>query len=212
VGTAGCHHGPVPTLADLVATLDSIPRRSDTPPTIYARRPWTADSEATVLYGERSVESVTAPGFTYVLEVYLAKEVIEVWSLWRDGKTPTLTDAIGAVIWYAEYDAYEPVDEADKLVVHLCDLTRLLEAHGEEQWALWLAERRDRIAHGEGHALRQLRDSFGGMGSVNDLLINPINGHHVNPADVADVNQRLCDLRATVWTSLQTVLRQLDRP
>jgi hypothetical protein len=208
----------MPTLADLIASLDTIPERNPSGEVgvIYARRPWSPDSEAVVLYGERSVESVTMPGFTYLLEVGLCKEVIEVWSSWRDGRTPTLTEAVGAVIWYGEHDAYEPVDELDKIRTHLLtdlsDLIRLLDTHREEHWASWLAERRDRIAHGDEHALRQLRSSFGGMGSLNDLVIHPINGHRIGDTDVERVNQQVRDLLTKVWTGLQAVLRELDRP
>ena len=82
---------------------------------IYARRPWGPDSEAVVVHGKHIVESVTAPGFTYMLEVDLAKEAVEVWSSWREGRIATLTEAISAVIWYAEHDAYQPVEAFDKI-------------------------------------------------------------------------------------------------
>jgi hypothetical protein len=102
------------TLAELIASLDDFRRndRYEPAPIIYARRPWTLSSEATVLYGERSVEPASAPGFVYLLEVELATDAIEVWSIWRDGRTPTLAEAVGAVIWYAEHDAYEPTDNS----------------------------------------------------------------------------------------------------
>ena len=82
---------------------------------IYARRPWGPDSEAVVVHGKHIVESVTAPGFTYMLEVDLAKEAVEVWSSWREGRIATLTEAISAVIWYTEHDAYQPVEAFDKI-------------------------------------------------------------------------------------------------
>jgi hypothetical protein len=34
--------------------------------------------------------------------------VVEVWSAWRNGQAPNDTEACGAVIYYAEHDAYEP--------------------------------------------------------------------------------------------------------
>jgi hypothetical protein len=51
-----------------------------------------------------------ASGFMYMLEADLVKEIIEVWSEWREGRTPTLAEAVGAVIWYAEHDAYQRTD------------------------------------------------------------------------------------------------------
>ncbi|WP_300612273.1 hypothetical protein [Trebonia sp.] len=35
---------------------------------------------------------------------------IEVWSEWREGRTPTLAEAVGAFIWYAEHDTYQRTD------------------------------------------------------------------------------------------------------
>lgn len=46
----------------------------------------------------------------YMLEADLVKEVIEVWSEWGEGRTPALAEAVGAVIWYAEHDAYQRTD------------------------------------------------------------------------------------------------------
>jgi hypothetical protein len=46
----------------------------------------------------------------YMLEADLVKQVIEVWSEWGEGRTPTLAEAVGAVIRYAEHDAYQRTD------------------------------------------------------------------------------------------------------
>ena len=78
------------------------------------------DDEATIFVKDGSVDESTEslvlaegdeppPGFKYLLEVYLAKEVIEVWSKWRGGKRPSLTERIAAVAHYASHDAYLPV-------------------------------------------------------------------------------------------------------
>lgn len=67
---------------------------------------WLPDSEAIVSYEDEIVFGE----FTYFLEVYLAKEVVEVWSKWRSGQKPNIEDICEAVIYYAEYDAYLPAD------------------------------------------------------------------------------------------------------
>jgi hypothetical protein len=41
-----------------------------------------------------------------MLQADLVKAVIEVWSKWREGRTPTLAEAAGVVIWYVGHDAY----------------------------------------------------------------------------------------------------------
>jgi hypothetical protein len=46
----------------------------------------------------------------YLLEVVIAKEVLQVWSAWRQGRVPSLDEACAAIVHYAEWDAYMPVD------------------------------------------------------------------------------------------------------
>ena len=49
-----------------------------------------------------------AQGMSYLLEVFLAKEAVQVWSEWRGGREPSVADKCVAVIYYAENDAYLP--------------------------------------------------------------------------------------------------------
>lgn len=51
------------------------------------------------------------PGFSYLIEVYHAKDVLETWSSWRNSKTPTVAEAIEAIVFYQENDAYLPTEE-----------------------------------------------------------------------------------------------------
>jgi hypothetical protein len=39
--------------------------------------------------------------------------------------------------------------------------------------------------------IQVLKSMFGGMGSINDLYISPINGHTIAEEDVATMNQQL---------------------
>lgn len=101
-------------LVDVVANLDAVAVCGDThdrSPTIFARRPWSPESDALVLTDE-AINGVasTAPDYAYLLEVDLAQEALEVWSAWRDNAHPSREEATRAVIYYAEHDAYEPVD------------------------------------------------------------------------------------------------------
>jgi hypothetical protein len=50
------------------------------------------------------------------------------------------------------------------------------------------------------------------MGSLNDLLIHPANGHQVPAEDVNETNQRLPELLTRVWTNTQALLTELDQP
>ena len=95
------------TLADLMEQLDSL----DDDLTIYAEKnpDWSVNSLAVVLPepDEGGVPD-EARGMSYLLEVFLAKEVVEVWSGGRAGRKPTVRDKCEAVIHYAEHDAYLP--------------------------------------------------------------------------------------------------------
>jgi hypothetical protein len=48
----------------------------------------------------------TPEGMKYLLEVELAKEVIQVWKDWRNGKEPSPMEKFQAVLYYVENDAY----------------------------------------------------------------------------------------------------------
>ncbi len=58
--------------------------------------------------GDGSVPS-PARGLTYVLEVAAAREAIEFWRARRPG-TSTLDGKVAAVTYYAEKDAWLPID------------------------------------------------------------------------------------------------------
>jgi hypothetical protein len=92
-------------LADVVSALAS----ADPAATIYAAPPFTPESDATIVVA--GDEALRPAGFAYLLEVELAHQVLEVWSAWRDGRQPAPDEAANAVIYYAQRDAYEPVDQ-----------------------------------------------------------------------------------------------------
>lgn len=99
------------TLRDLVVQLDSLDAgdRFEVGPAIYARPPWTADSEAELLK-EDHLDSRLRPGLRHVLSVGIAQEVLRVWSDWRSGASPTTDEAVAAVLHYATHDAYQPLE------------------------------------------------------------------------------------------------------
>lgn len=101
------------TLTSVVARLDEIPESDgyEIAPTIFARRPFGSESDAVVLADEVvQGAAVSSPEFAYVLEVSIAKEVLEVWSAWRSGVNPSVHEAVLAIIHYAVNDAYLPTE------------------------------------------------------------------------------------------------------
>jgi hypothetical protein len=93
------------TLGQIVARLDDL----DEELIIYVvgRDNWTMSTPAMALPempdGDVPLER---DGLHYFLEVNLAREAVEVWSAWRDGRVPTLDEACAAIIYYADNDAY----------------------------------------------------------------------------------------------------------
>jgi hypothetical protein len=89
------------TLRDVILRLDQFADDE----TIYAESA-TPTAEAVVTGGPEQ-----AAPLPYLLEVALAREAVEVWAAWRPGQTPSLDDKVAAVIYYAQNDAWLPVEE-----------------------------------------------------------------------------------------------------
>lgn len=89
------------SLIHLIRRLAELPDGA----TIYAAHPWTDGAVGTVANWTEP-----PPDLAYLLEVELAKDVIEAWSEWRNGQVPSDHEACQAVIYDAEHDAYEPVE------------------------------------------------------------------------------------------------------
>jgi hypothetical protein len=94
----------VTSLAQIVAHLDEAGPDA----LMFVEPPWHADSRAAVV--AHDAETTRVDGLRYFLEVDLAREVLQVWSAWRDGRKPSLDDAVVAIIYYAQRDAFLPVD------------------------------------------------------------------------------------------------------
>ena len=98
------------TLLDVAERLDEF----DDAHTIFAKRSpgWSATSEAVVCPTDPDDPSnpPEALGFDYFLEIDLAKDTVRVWSEWRSNKQPTTSQKLDAMLYYAEYDAWMPID------------------------------------------------------------------------------------------------------
>lgn len=93
------------------------------------------------------------------------------------------------------------MDAASSLEQSLRELNTLLASVGETFWAQWTARAADRIAAGGDPG--DVRGAFGGMGSLNDLVIHPANGHSVPEDQVAGANRRLDELRERIYAESQ---------
>jgi hypothetical protein len=95
---------PPARLGQLLRRLD----RLDEELTIYvpADDPVTPDTPVALI----DEASANPPAdLRYLLEVHMAREVLDVWRDWRAGRQPSVEQAVEAVTYYAERDAYLPV-------------------------------------------------------------------------------------------------------
>ncbi len=100
------------TLVEIVGSAQATrrPDRSGAVPTIFAQRPWRADSPAVVLSEEaRGGVAPSMPGYSYMLELHVAVEALEAWSRSHAGSATTPEEAAEALIHYAAHDTHQPM-------------------------------------------------------------------------------------------------------
>jgi len=78
-----------------------------------------------------------------------------------------------------------------KLVSLLESASSLLRSCGEEHWSSWLEKDAALLRVSELKGIEHFLGAFGGMGSISDLVLHPINGHRVAEPDIAKVNESL---------------------
>jgi hypothetical protein len=81
--------------------------------TIYIERRAHSDGTTEVAVIEAPADELgKAPsGFRYLIEVHVAKDVIEVWTAWHNGQAPSPEEAARAILYYAEHDTYKPTTD-----------------------------------------------------------------------------------------------------
>lgn len=90
----------------------------------------------------------------------------------------------------------------EALEKQLDELATELERVGETRWSAWARQTATRVNEGSAGS-RDVREAFGGMGSLNDLIIHPANGHRVDEAAIDVVNASLSALRASLYELAQ---------
>jgi hypothetical protein len=98
--------------------------------------------------------------------------------------------------------------DSDRLLKVLDDLEGLLLQYGESFWAECINGATTRIRNSEEYGLDELLGFFGGMGSINDLIICPENGHRITHEDEPTVNMQLASLVEQASTLVHEVRLQ----
>ena len=86
-------------------------------------------------------------------------------------------------------------------------LVSRLRSSGETFWATRIEDDLHFIREGDAYGARRFLSYFGGMGSLNDLVICPENGHAVAKADVARVNDEVRAQLSSAYKLAQSVSR-----
>ncbi len=106
--------------------------------------------------------------------------------------------------------AKEMDEGSDRLLLTMASLGELLR-HAGDSWADSAERCRDRIERGDRWGLDSFLGIFAGMGSFNDVLICPENGHSVSDAEVDSVNREFLRLKLSAWEDATALKRYLDR-
>ena len=95
-----------------------------------------------------------------------------------------------------------------ELASQLTDCAAFLERYGvHPHWCSMLLGFAVRLRDGDVGAAAELRKQFGGMGSFNDILIHPHNGHRLNEGEINVVNGRLDEMRHQIFESCTALAR-----
>ena len=96
----------------------------------------------------------------------------------------------------------------ESLLAELEEAIDLLGTGNESHWQAWLQTGRDQVANGDAHGLDHLLRAFGGMGSLNDVVLRRQNqAGQLEYAREADL--RLSELRESIWHLCRELKRGL---
>ncbi|HEY0994660.1 MAG TPA: hypothetical protein VGD77_01595 [Gemmatimonadaceae bacterium] len=84
-----------------------------------------------------------------------------------------------------------PHPEVEELAACIESAAFLLRSCNENHWGSWLAKDAALIRASDFGGVEHFLNAFGGMGSINDLIISPINGHQVGSNEVDRANSEL---------------------
>jgi hypothetical protein len=67
------------------------------------------------------------------------------------------------------------------------------------------------IEQGQAWAVDDLLSAFGGMGTLNDLVLHPVNGHAITHEEISPANDRLMRLVSALHTAASAVRHHLAK-
>jgi hypothetical protein len=97
-----------------------------------------------------------------------------------------------------------------RLVEVLTLLGGLLREHSEVFWADWIAADATRTSRGDRYGLEHLLTAYGGMGSLNDVYFDPLNGNASTAPQAVSLNQTVGLLRSEAYALARGLQREFD--
>lgn len=94
-----------------------------------------------------------------------------------------------------------------ELVTILDETIAVLRSAQENHWSAWLEKDAAWIRADDFYGVEHFLSAFGGMGSLNDLVLCPANGHTLDASQIAPLNDRLNHLLSQSWS----LARELER-
>lgn len=108
-------------------------------------------------------------------------------------------------------DEHEADERYTRLVANVADARELLERFGEDHWAKWMTSVHAELNAQDAQGLTRLLGAYGGMGTFNDLVIHPVNGHPVAEDDIDRINRSLAGLRTAMYSDAKALLHDIER-
>lgn len=96
-----------------------------------------------------------------------------------------------------------------ELLATLDELVEVLDADGAQHWSRWIQTAATRLRNGDDSGVDYLLRAYGGMGSLNDLILGQTTQHGSfawKPNSV-ELNERFESLRSKAWQLAQHLSR-----
>ena len=108
-------------------------------------------------------------------------------------------------------DRQEADERYDRLLENVAAVRDLLQRVGDDHWGGRMATVYAELGALDEYGLTRLLGAYGGMGSLNDLVIHPVNGHSIPKDEVDLVNGSLDALRTALYADATALNNDLKR-
>ena len=94
-----------------------------------------------------------------------------------------------------------------KLIEEMSELSSLLERVGEGSWSSAVKNAHSYLSSSNYRGIEEAKTWFGTSGTLNDLILHPINGHKIPEQEIDQVNSKLRTLSSNIYDLIKEVER-----